>query len=112
MQAFPFLFSKNPAVGRKAIVLPGFLNGEEGRRLVSHLTTVTLARGYTEPGQALYVEGLHHPQLGPLHVVFRNRRATTADLGRTEAHPEILNAGRGPVYLSEGFIEVKTRFGL
>jgi hypothetical protein len=69
-------------VGRKAVVLPDFLKGEEASRFLSHLTTVTLARGYTHPGEALYVEGLQHPKLGQLHLVFRNRRATTADLGQ------------------------------
>jgi hypothetical protein len=64
MGAFPFLVSKNPVVGRAAVVMPNFLKGTESGRFISHLTTVTLIRGYTEAGEALYLEGLQHPKLG------------------------------------------------
>jgi hypothetical protein len=97
MEAWPFLFSKSAGKERTVVVLPEILKGEDAARLIPHLTGVTMADERSRAGGALLLREVPHSTLGSLHVVFRNRPATEADLGRA---PNDLF----PEYVSEGFI--------
>jgi hypothetical protein len=97
MEAWPFLFSKSAGMERKVIVMPEVLRGEDAARLIAHVTAPTLSDGETKAGEALFLREMPHSTLGPLHVVFRNRRATASDLGDP---PDDLF----PEWVTEGFI--------
>jgi|SRR5579863_3116950 len=97
MDAWPFLFSKSAGSERRVVVLPELLKGEAAARLIPHVTAATLSEGATGSGEALLLREVPHSTLGPLHVVFRNRPVTKAELGHA---PDDLF----PEFVTEGFI--------
>src|SRR6516225_6992815 len=97
MEAWPLLFSTSTGKERQVVVLPEILTGEDAARLIPHLTATPLSDGETNAEEALFLRAVPHSTLGQLHVVFRNRRATSSELGRA---PDDLF----PEWVTEGFV--------
>jgi hypothetical protein len=95
MDTWPFLFSGSAGRERRVVVLPEPLKGEAAARLIAHITAATLSEGETRAGEALLLQEVPHPTLGPLHAVFRNRPATKAELGHApdDLFPEFVTEG-------------------
>jgi hypothetical protein len=98
MKAYPFLFTKNRFLENGPVVQPDFFD----REAALFLGDVARGQPMTATGQAYYL-ACDHSTLGPLHVVFRKRLATAADLGQAGTEPLGDESGRR-FYHTEGFV--------
>jgi hypothetical protein len=98
MKAYPFLFTKNRFLENGPVVQPDFFD----RDAALFLGDVVRGQPMTATGQAYYLAS-DHSKLGPLHVVFRKRLATAADLGQAGTEPLGDKSGRR-FYHTEGFV--------
>src|SRR5690348_13187050 len=98
MKAYPFLFTKNKFFEDGPVVLPDFFD----RKAALFIGDVARGQPMTATSQAYYLAS-DHSKLGPLHVVFRKRLATAADLGQAGTEPLGDESGRR-IYHTEGFV--------